>query len=408
MNQIASRSPVELFLDEVLPADRVDDLRRSLPGHIKPELLQRNLLNCLMNNPELMEFSPGLIFREVSKAAALGLLLDRDLGEAYLMVGYNGKTKREEPQLRIGYRGYVKLARQSGQISMIYAHEVCENDLFDVDMGANKNLIHKPKVFSDRGVIVGYYAVVKYTNGDFDFEPMSVPDVHRIRDRSDGWKAFKAGRIKTTPWFTDETEMSKKTVIRRLTKRVPLSAELAEAIKVEDMADFRSLGETRLAPPPSSFAMLEGPPADHAPAEPHREDRPARRVAPPPPPPQESRPVAPPPPEPTEAMRDRAEAAFSAPKAHVTDLLPPIDEPPPIEDDGRYGSAAPAARVPPVDPEALRAEYFEALTAARTFEDVDEVYGDYIAPHEDDLFPPDLDMFKTMAARRKESIQRGR
>ena len=86
MNQII-KSPVEEFADNVLPADRLHDLARSLPAHIKPAVFQRNLLNALMTNLELLEQQPGLVFREVSKAAGLGLLLDPQLGEAYIILG---------------------------------------------------------------------------------------------------------------------------------------------------------------------------------------------------------------------------------------------------------------------------------------------------------------------------------
>lgn len=243
-------SPVEAFVSEVLPADRLDDLSRSLPSHIKPAMFQRNLLNAIMINPDLMNHPPGLVFREVSKAAALGLYLDPALGEAYIIESYNYKTKRTEPQLRIGYLGMTKLARQSGEVKQIYAHEVHAKDFFEAEQGAEKTLIHKPQLFTDRGPIIGYYAVVKFTNGDFDYEPMDVAQVHAIRDRSDGWKAYQDKKIKSTPWATDEPEMSKKTVIRRLTKRMPKSPELADAIRIEDDAEHGDIVRApRLVPP---------------------------------------------------------------------------------------------------------------------------------------------------------------
>lgn len=87
---------------------------------------------------------------------------------------------------------------------------------------------------------------------------MSVADVHAIRDRSDAWKAFKDGKIKSTPWSTDDTEMSKKTVIRRLVKRVPQSPELADALRLEDQAEgvieaaVRTVSASRLPPAPAA------------------------------------------------------------------------------------------------------------------------------------------------------------
>jgi recombination protein RecT len=255
-----SRMTVDQFVGEILPPQKKDELFRGLPSHIKPAVYERNLHNCLMINPALMLYHPSLVFREVSKAAALGLLLDPALGEAYIIEAYNYKTRAKEPQLRIGYRGMVKLARQSGNVEKIYAREVCQADEFVVDMGTDERIVHRPLIFGARGPVIGYYAVIKFKDGGFDYEPMSTEDVHRIRDRSDGWKAYAEKKISSTPWATDEVEMAKKTVIRRLIKRQSLSAEVSSAIEIEDRAEFPELRAISspahvrpLPPPPPSF-----------------------------------------------------------------------------------------------------------------------------------------------------------
>lgn len=234
-------SPVEAYAAQVLPPERSRDVYSALPAHIKPERFYRNLVNALMQNPKLMKCDPRLVYREVSKAAGLGLLIDPQLGEAYIIVGWNGRERREEPQLRVGYRGLIKLARQSGDIAQIYAHEVCANDEHDIVLGDQKKLVHKPLVFGDRGDVLGYYAVAKFSDGTTDFELMTLDQIYEIRDRSDGWKAFKSGNVKATPWSTDEGEMAKKTVIRRLVKRLPQSPELADVIGNEDEAEHGEL-----------------------------------------------------------------------------------------------------------------------------------------------------------------------
>jgi recombination protein RecT len=237
-DQLPARvSPVEAFKMQVLPPDKRADVLSALPSHVKPERFERNLVNALMQNPDLMRCDARLVFREVSKAAALGLLLDPQLGEAYLIVGWNGKKQTQEPQLRVGYRGIMKLARQSGEVAKLYAHEVRANDEVECVLGDQKRLVHRPMLFGERGPVIGYYAVAVFSDGETDFEPMTVSEIHAIRDRSDAWKAHKAGKIKSTPWGTDEIEMGKKTVMRRLLKRLPQSPELAQAIHHEDAAE---------------------------------------------------------------------------------------------------------------------------------------------------------------------------
>ena len=107
---------VEAYAAQVIGDEaRATELFRALPDHIPPERFQRNLINLLMQQPDVLKFDARLVYREVSTAAALGLLLDPQLGEAYVVPVWNSKLKRQEPQLRVGYRGIIKLARQSGR-----------------------------------------------------------------------------------------------------------------------------------------------------------------------------------------------------------------------------------------------------------------------------------------------------
>lgn len=241
MNAIISQDKFDSYRQTVLAPDRAKALYSSMPAHVKPERFERNLAIALRQQPRLLECDPLLVFHEISKAAALGLLLDPQLGEAYLIAANDWKTKSMVPQLRVGYRGLIKLGRQSGEIEMIYSHEVCRNDEFRCVLGDEKSLKHIPNLMEDRGDVGAYYAVVKFKDGATDFEVMPLRDIHTIRDRSDGWRAFRDGKIKSTPWSTDEGEMAKKTVIRRLMKRLPQSPDLADALRIEDEADFRDM-----------------------------------------------------------------------------------------------------------------------------------------------------------------------
>jgi len=276
---------VEIFKGEILPPAKAEELWTSLPAQIKPAVFERNLMNALMANPDLMNFDARLVYREVAKAAALGLLLDPILGEGYLVTAYNYKSKRVEPQLRVGYKGMAKLARQSGNVRNLYAHEICQLDHVEADLGFPKVFHHKPKLFTDRGPIIGYVALITFDDGTFDFEPMSLEDCLGIRDRSDAWKAFKEGKIRSTPWSTDESEMCKKTVLRRLLKRQQQSPEMVTAQRIEDEAEFPEMSgsgpaiprdsgppSAQVAPPPEKLAAPEATPETKP--EPEPETRP--------------------------------------------------------------------------------------------------------------------------------------
>jgi recombination protein RecT len=364
VNAIVPSQPSRLdeYRIQVLPADRAQDLYRSLPSHIKPAVFERNLVNALMANPSLMEFDPRLIFREVSKAAGLGLLLDPILGEAYIVTAYNYKSRKTEPQLRVGYKGMNKLARQSGNVTGIYAHEVHALDDVECDLGFPKVFHHRPKLFADRGELIGYVAVVTFKDGTFDFEPMSKEQCLAIRDRSDAWKAFKEGKIKSTPWATDEVEMSKKTVLRRLMKRQEQSPEMAAAIRIEDEAEHPEMSAPTIPPRPRVPSPNEVEQIEHQPAD--REEHPDHGS-------DKYRPG--------DVVDNKPDPITSGPQPNVGKSAPPV--------------AAKKSTLPNLEKDY---EGFVSLAIMRiaTFEDggaLETFWNDEIAPFEDGLMPPDRD-----------------
>ena len=219
----------------------------ALPDHVKPERFARILTTSVMTDDKLRKANPQQLLSEACQVAALGLVTDPQLGEAYLIADHKGGVQR-----RIGYRGLIKLAHQAG-VPTIYAEVVCEHDEFDLQSGTSRGITHKPMLKGDRGEPYLYYAVAIDGDGRVDFDYMTLPEIHRIRDtKSDGWKAYKANKIKSTPWATDEGEMAKKTVLRRLLKRVEMSSDkselLARALEAEDAAE-RGAGLKDITPP---------------------------------------------------------------------------------------------------------------------------------------------------------------
>jgi recombination protein RecT len=160
--------------------------------------------------------------------AQLGLEPDGVLGQAYL-VPFRGKV-----QFIAGYRGLLTLARNSGEISSIQAHEVCQNDEFSYGYGLNEHLDHKPAE-GERGEVTHFYAYAKFKDGGHVFEVMTRRQVEAVRDKSEGYRAFKSGAIKSTPWGDHFVEMGRKTAIRRISKYLPLSVQ--KAASFEDAVD---------------------------------------------------------------------------------------------------------------------------------------------------------------------------
>jgi recombination protein RecT len=121
--------------------------------------------------------------------------------------------------------GIMKLVRNSGEISTWSVQAVYKNDNFDFSLGDEEHISHKPAL-SSRGELIAVYSIVTMKDGEKSREVMSVEDVNAIRARS---RSGKSG-----PWVSDFAEMAKKTVIRRHSKRLPLSTDIEGVLKDDD------------------------------------------------------------------------------------------------------------------------------------------------------------------------------
>ena len=116
-------------------------------------------------------------------------------------------------------------------ISSIHADKVCENDEFEYNIG--EIVKHKIDFRNERGDAYAYYTVVTFKDGTKKTEVMSKFEVEQIKERSSAWASFKKyGKI--CPWNTDYDEMAKKTVFKRASKWLPLSAEAKQAIDIDN------------------------------------------------------------------------------------------------------------------------------------------------------------------------------
>ena len=211
-----------------------------LPQHIKADRLMKIALGALRQTPKLAECSVESLFGATIWCAQLGLEPNTPMGQAYL-IPFKKKGVMEV-QCIVGFRGMIDLARRSGQIVSIAAHEVCANDEFEFSYGLDEKLSHKPSL-SNRGPVIAYYAVAKLVGGGYAFEVMSVEQIEAIRDRdgSNAWKdEWEGGRPTgkrtkaSSPWWDYPVEMGRKTVIRRLFKYLPVSIELSDAVQADD------------------------------------------------------------------------------------------------------------------------------------------------------------------------------
>lgn len=196
------------------------EIAKALPSVMTPERFTRIVLSTLSSNPKLAQCTPNSFLASMMTAAQLGVEPNTPLGQAYLIPYRNHGTM--ECQFQIGYKGLIDLAYRSGEVTLVQAHEVCENDDFTYSFGLNPDLHHIPAT-GDRGEVTHYYAVWKGKNGGFGFEVMSREDVEKHGKRFS--KSYN-----NSPWQTNFDEMAKKTVLKKALKYAPMKTDFVTAV----------------------------------------------------------------------------------------------------------------------------------------------------------------------------------
>lgn len=200
-----------------------------LDGAMTPERMVRVALTAMLRTPNLAKCDQASFFKCILQLAELGLEPnDRD---AYLIPFENRKKGTTECQLIVGYKGYATLLMRSGLVSSIHADLVCKLDEWEYNKG--EIITHRPD-FQNRGPAFACYALARLTSGGEKAEVLTMDEIIAIRDESQGWKAFKNGYTKTTPWESNFHEMCKKTAFRRLTKWMSLTPQLVRANEIDD------------------------------------------------------------------------------------------------------------------------------------------------------------------------------
>lgn len=180
-------------------------------------------------NSYLAKSTKESLLSAVVSIAQTGLTLNPIAKQAYLIPRYskNGIQAHLEPS----YIGLIKLLTDAGQVRNIQTNLVYEGDLFDVNLGMETEITHKPYYVNGKvkGELIGVYSVANLSDGNKQFEYMSRYEVEEIREASESYKSYKAGKSNQCIWITYEGEMFRKTCIKRIAKHLPRSEQYNKA-----------------------------------------------------------------------------------------------------------------------------------------------------------------------------------
>lgn len=185
-----------------------------LPSNVSYDAFRNAAVVAVTDNPRILDCNQQSVFKAIRKLAAAGLVPD---GREAAIVPYKG-----EAQAMPMVAGLIKTARNSGEIVSIWADVVYDDEELKVWIdGGERRFDHKFDPLQRGGEIKGAYAVAKLRDGTIEFEPMGFSQIEKRRKVS----ATQRGNEPAGVWAQWYEEMAKKTVIRALCKRLPISSE---------------------------------------------------------------------------------------------------------------------------------------------------------------------------------------
>lgn len=221
-NQVKAR--ITLFRDLLQRSQ--SQISMALPGSMDGTRFVRICLTSLQLTPRLLECDPVRFIGAAVQAAQLGLEPDPRLGLVHLI------PFKQDVQVVLGYRGVIRLARNSGEISTVEARAVHEQDTFEYEYGFDQRLRHIPSEQPDAGKLRAAYALVRFRGtGVAQFNVVLARDIAKAK------RASKASAKADSPWNLHEAAMWAKTAVRRLEPFLPLTPLARQAFALDESAE---------------------------------------------------------------------------------------------------------------------------------------------------------------------------
>ena len=212
----------------------------ALPSNVTPDAFRNAAVIAVQDNPKILSCDQSSVFKSIRTLAAAGLVPD---GREAALVPFRTK-EGEKCQAMPMVFGLIKMVRRSGTVKDVRAHIVYQKEFdegrFNYVIGDDEHLEHTPILFGDRGEAIGVYAIATLNDGSKVREFMAAGDVDKVRRAGASQKIYKKGeRPKTSDeplgiWKDWSEEMWKKTVIRRLCKRLDMSSEDMRRLMVDE------------------------------------------------------------------------------------------------------------------------------------------------------------------------------
>ena len=206
------------------------------------------------SNKMLQECDNKSILSAALNGCALGL--SPVTGE-YWVVPYKTKDGYKA-QFQLGVQGRIQLALRSGKIAVLNTKEIHEGEYKGLDPNSGEPIFSfiSDDVEREAKPIVGYRAYVKLTNGFEKSIYFSKEKVLKWAARyskafdRDLYDRFVAGKVTdwkeqqrcSSPWYERFDTMACNTVLKQLLKWCPMSVEMQDSERYENVVDDKVVG----------------------------------------------------------------------------------------------------------------------------------------------------------------------
>lgn len=237
-NTQVALNPAENIINKLTQDPKFSDFSSMFQSTAQRDKFVRSFRLLTATNPELLNTDQKSLFQSLYKAAHDGLIVD---GVKATLTIFNIREGSEWIK-KAQYIPMVKGVRDkvyefTGWI--ITANIVYDNELFEYEEGDTSKLKHVPNLLGELGKPIGAYAIARTINGEVMGRTiMRIAEINAIRDKSKSRN--KEGKL-VGPWVDNYGEMTKKTVIKRLAKELPLPEKVEEIIaRDNDFYDISS------------------------------------------------------------------------------------------------------------------------------------------------------------------------
>lgn len=223
MSQSLTIQSVEQELNAIGPR-----IAAMLPPDVSPEKFRQVVMAAIRQRPDLLRCTRQSLFNACLNAAQDGLLPD---GREGAIVPRKGSAVW---QPMVG--GIYKRVKTSGSVASLSANVVYDGEEFAVLLGDEDRIVHRRDMAKvAKGAEVAVYAIATLKDGTKEREVMSWQQVEDVRKVS--------ASPNSGPWVEWPDEMARKTVVRRLAKRLPVLDPADEALqrtigRVDALYDF--------------------------------------------------------------------------------------------------------------------------------------------------------------------------